>query len=175
MTRGFDTQSFTITVTSLDSPLKNTLTVTDCFNQKGKEKLSAKDKVPVVLASDDERLETEPRSYTCYRFSDPSIPEGAAVVSVVVFIEHFEDPSFTKGKLAWSIGTGWPTRPEVWAAIEAPVRQGQGSEATDSWNVTSAVETAEKINSFQFQVQNNDTAGPRKTSVDYIYAVVEWY
>jgi len=174
-TRAVDTQSFTITVTSLDSPLKNTLTVTDCFYQKGKEKLSAKDKVPVVQTNDDDRLETEPRSYTCYRFSDPSIPEGAAVVSVVVFVEHFEDPSFTKGKLAWSVGTGWPTRPEVWAAIEAPIRQGHGSEATDSWDVTSAVETAEKVNSFQFQVQNNDTAGPRKTSVDFIYAVVEWY
>jgi len=97
-TRAVDTQSFTITVTSLDSPLKNTLTVTDCFYQKGKEKLSAKDKVPVVQTNDDDRLETEPRSYTCYRFSDPSIPEGAAVVSVVVFVEHFEDPSFTKGK-----------------------------------------------------------------------------
>ena len=174
-TRAMDTQSFTITVTSLDSPLKNTLTVTDCFYQKGKEKLSAKDKVPVVQTNDDDRLETEPRSYTCYRFSDPSIPEGAAVVSVVVFVEHFEDPSFTKGKLVWSVGTGWPTRPEVWAAIEAPIRQGHGSEATDSWDVTSAVETAEKVNSFQFQVQNNDTAGPRKTSVDFIYAVVEWY
>jgi VCBS repeat-containing protein len=174
-TQAMDTQSFTITVTSLDSPLKNTLTVKDCFNQKGKEKLSAKDKIPVVLASDNERLEIEPRSYTCYRFSDPSIPEGAAIVSVVVFIEHFEDPLFTKGKLAWSVGTNWPTRPEVWAAIEAPVRQGQGSEATDSWDVTSAVETAEKINSFQFQIQNNDAAGPRKTSVDFIYAVVEWY
>jgi len=174
-TRGSDTQTFTITVTSLDSPLKNTLTVTDCFNQKGKDKLSAKDKIPVVQASDNERLETEPRSYTCYGFSDPSIPEGAKIVSVVVFVEHFEDPSFTQGKLAWSIGTGWPSRPAVWASIEAPVRQGQGSEATDSWDATSAVETAEKVNSFQFQVQNNDAAGPRKTSVDYIYAVVKWY
>ena len=174
-TRAMDTQSFTITVTSLDSPLKNTLTVTDCFNQKGKDKLSAKDKIPVVLASDNERLETEPRSYTCYGFSDPSIPGGATIISVVVFVEHFEDPSFTQGKLAWSVGTGWPARPEVWAAIEAPVRRGQSGEATDSWDVTSAVETAEKINSFQFQVQNNDTAGPRKTSVDFIYVVVEWY
>ena len=174
-TRGSDTQTFTITVTSLDSPLKNTLTVTDCFNQKGKDKLSAKDKIPVVQASDNERLETEPRSYTCYGFSDPSIPEGAKIISVVVFVEHFEDPSFTQGKLAWSIGTGWPSRPAVWASIEAPVRQGQGSEATDSWDATSAVETAEKVNSFQFQVQNNDAAGPRKTSVDYIYAVVKWY
>jgi hypothetical protein len=170
-----DTQSFKITVTSLDSPLKNSLAVTDCFNMKGKEKLSAKDRIPAIHKSDDDRLETGPLSYTCYRFSDPSIPEGAAIVSVVVYIEHFEDPSFTKGRLTWSVGKGWPSKPEVWASIEAPVRPGQGNEATDSWDVTSAVDTAEKVNSFQVQVQNNDAAGPRKTSVDNIYAVVEWY
>ena len=174
-TRAMDTQSFTITVTSLDSPLKNTLTVTDCFHQKGKEKLSAKDKIPVALTSDNEWLETGPNSYTCYRFSNPSIPDGAVIVSVIVFIEHFEDTSFTKGKLVWSIGTGWPSRPEAWASIEAPVRHGQGREATDSWDVTSAVDTVEKVNSFHVQIQNNDAVGPRKTSVDYIYAVVEWY
>jgi len=174
-TRGSDTQSFTLTVTSLEAPLKNTLTVTDCFNRKGKEKLSVKDKIPVVQRSDDGRLETEPRSYTCYGFSTPSIPEGATIISVVVFVEHFEDTSFTKGKLEWSVGTGWPTRPSVWASIEAPVRQGQSGEATDSWDVTSAVQTADKVNSFQFQVQNNETAGAKNTSVDYIYTVVEWY
>ncbi|MHC4207766.1 MAG: hypothetical protein ACYSTT_24185, partial [Planctomycetota bacterium] len=85
------------------------------------------------------------------------------------------DQSFAKGKLNWSVGTGWSSRPEVWASIEAPVRQGHDNEATDSWDVTSAVDTAEKVNSLQVQVQNNDAAGPRKTSVDYIYAVVEWY
>jgi len=174
-TRAMDTQSFTITVASLDSPLKNTLTVTDCFNYKVKEKLSAKDKIPVIQTSDDDRLQTEPHSYTCYRFSNPSIPDGAVVVSVVVFVEHFEDPSFTSGKLAWSVGTGWPSKPVVWAAIEAPVRQGPSSEVIDSWDVTSAVETAEKINSLEFQIQNNETIGQKKTSVDYIYAVVEWY
>lgn len=174
-TRAMDTQSFTITVASLDSPLKNTLTVTDCFNYKSKEKLSAKDKIPVIQTSDDDRLQTEPHSYTCYRFSNPSIPDGAVVVSVVVFVEHFEDPSFTSGKLAWSVGTGWPSKPVVWAAIEAPVRQGPSSEVIDSWDVTSAVETAEKINSLEFQIQNNETIGQKKTSVDYIYAVVEWY
>ena len=173
--RGIDNQSFTITVASLDSPLKDTLTVMDCFNQKGKEKVSAKDKIPEIQTSDDERLETEPRSYTCYRFNNPSIPEGASIVSIVVFIEHCEDPSFTKGKLTWSVGTGWPSRPAVWASIEAPIRKGQSGEATDSWDVTSAVQTAEKANSLQFQVGNNENAGARKTSVDCIYAVVEWY
>jgi hypothetical protein len=55
------------------------------------------------------------------------------------------------------------------------VRQGQSNEATDSWDVTSSVETAEKANSLQLQVKNDDTTGRRKTAVDYIYAVVEWY
>ena len=170
-----DTQEFTVTVTSLDSPLTNTLTVTDCFNWKGNEKSSAKDKIPVVRTSDDERLKTDPRSYTCYVFSDPSIPEEAAIKSVVVFIEHVEDPSFAKGKLVWSVGTGWPAKPAVWASIEAPVRQEQSSDITDSWDVTSAVETPEKANSFQLQIRNNDAAGTRKTAVDYVSVVVKWY
>jgi len=173
--RGVDTQSFTIKVASLDSPLKNTLAVTDCFNQKGKEKLSAKDRIPAVLTSDDKRLETQPLSYTCYRFTNPLIPHEAAIVSVIVIIEHFEDPSFTKGKLTWSVGTGWPSRPEIWASIEAPVRQGDNSEATDSWDITSIANTADKVNSIQVQVLNNEAVGQRKTSIDYIYAVVEWY
>ena len=169
------THAFKLTVTSLSSPLTTTLTVADCFGQKGAEKLSAKDKVPVVATSDNNRLETEPRSNTCYDFCDASIPKGAAVKSVVVYVEHFEDPQFPPGRLEWSTGTGWPAKPVVWASIEAPVRQGEGKEAMDSWDVTSAVETPEKANSLQLQIRNNDTAGSRKTSVDYIYAVVEWY
>ena len=173
--RASDAQSFTITVTSLSSPLTTTLTVADCFSQKGKEKLSAKDKIPVVQASDNNRLETEPYSNTCYDFCDGSIPDGAAIKAVVVYVEHFEDPQFAQGKLEWAVGTGWPAKPAVWASIAAPVRLGEGKEATDSWDVTSAVQTAQKANSLQLQVQNNDTAARRKTSVDYVYAVVEWY
>lgn len=173
--RAFDTQSFTITVTSLSSPLTTTLTVADCFGLKGTEKLSAKDRVPVVQASDNNRLETEPRSGTCYDFCDGSIPDGASIKSVVVYVEHFEDSEFPGGKLEWAVGTGWPAKPVVWTSIAAPVRPGQIREAMDSWDVTSAVETAAKANVLQLQVQNNDAAGMRKTSVDYVYAVVKWY
>jgi hypothetical protein len=90
-------------------------------------------------------------------------------------VEHFEEQQFRHGKLQWRVGTGWPEKPAVWASIEAPVRQGQGSEATDSWDVTSSVETPEKVNSLQLQVQNDDIGTGRRTSVDYIYAVVQWY
>lgn len=173
--RAFDMQSFTITVTSLSSPLTTTLTVADCFSQKDKEKLSAKDKIPVVQASDNNRLETEPRSNTCYGFCDASIPDGASIKSVVVYVEHFEDPAFPGEKLEWAVGTGWPAKPAVWASIAAPVRPGQIREAMDSWDITSAVDTAAKANALQLQVQNNDAAGMRKTYVDYVYAVVQWY
>ncbi len=173
--RASDTQSFTVTVTSLSSPLITTLTVADCFSLKGTEKLSAKDKVPIVQASDNSRLETEPRSSTCYDFCDGSIPDGASIKSVVVHVEHSEDSEFAGGKLSWAVGTGWPAKPVVWASIAAPVRPGQAREATDSWDVTSAVETVAKANALQLLVQNNDAGGMRKTFVDYVYAVVEWY
>jgi len=154
--------------------LKSTLNVVDCFTQKGKDRISMKDKVPAAQTSDNKWLETAPVSYTCYELNDASIPSGASIISVVVYIEHFEDEQFRNGKLEWAVGTGWPAKPAVWAAIEAPVRQGRSSEATDSWDVTSAVETPEKANSLQFRIGNN-TSGEAKTSIDHLYAVIEWY
>jgi hypothetical protein len=54
------------------------------------------------------------------------------------------------------------------------VYEGEPNEATDLWDVTSLVDTPEKVNSLQLQVRNNDDVAKRKTLVDYIYAVVEW-
>jgi len=170
-----DTQSFALTVTSLKSPLTTTLTVADCFSRAGEERLSLKDKIGVVQAGDDHRLETGPRSETCYDLCDAAIPDGAAIKSVVVYIEHFEDARFPPGKLEWVAGTGWPDEPVVWASVAAPIRPGDAAEAMDSWDVTSAVATAEKANSLQVQVRNTDTSSQRRTSVDHMYAVVEWY
>jgi len=172
--RACDTQSFKLTVTSLDSPLTTTLTVANCFNQVGKEALSARDKVTAVEAGDDKRVETAPRSYTCYEFEDAGIPAGASIISITVHIEHFEEPAFGDGRLKWALGTGWPGKPVVWASIDAPVREGANNEARDSWDVTSSVDTPEKVNSLNLQVVNNAEAG-RKTSVDMVYAVVKWY
>jgi len=170
-----DTQSFSITVTSLSSPLTNTLTVADCYDQRSEKKLSTDGKIAVVQASDNDRLETEPSSYICYEFCDPSIPEGAAVKSVVFYVEHFEEERFPDGQLQWCVGTGWPAKPVVWVSTNAPVRIGKVNEATDLWDVTSYVNTPEKVNSIQLQVKNNNNAAKAKTSVNYIYAVIEWY
>jgi hypothetical protein len=172
--RACDTQSFTLTVASLSSPLTSTLNVVNCFHQIGKETVSARDKIDVVEASDDRHVETAPRSYTCYEFDDPSIPAGASIVSVIVCVEHFEDESFGNGKLKWALGTGWPEDPLVWISTIAPVHNGSNNEARDSWDVTSSVDAPWKANSLSLQVLND--AGPdKKTLVDMVSAVVKWY
>ena len=168
-----DTQSSTITVNPAP-PKIATLTVLDGYNQKNKKTLSADGKTNIVQYSDDERWETGFGSYTSYDFSDASIPAGVAITSVVVFVEHFEEERFAQGKLEWAVGTGWPTKPVVWAVINAPVHEGQSHEAIDAWDVTNIVDTREKINSLQLQVKNNNNVINRKTLIDYVYVVVEW-
>ena len=168
-----DTQSFTITVNPAP-PKIATLTVLDGYNQRNRKTLSAEGKVNLVQSSDNNRWGTNFGSYISYDFSDLSIPTDATITSVVVFVEHFEEEGFAKGKLEWAVGTGWPTKPVVWAALNAPVHEGESNEAVDSWDVTSVVDTREKINSLQLQVKNNDTVANRKTLIDYTYVVVEW-
>jgi hypothetical protein len=168
-----DTQSFTITVNPAP-PKIATLTVLDGYNQRNRKTLSADGKINLVQSSDNNRWGTNFGSYISYDFSDLSIPTDATITSVVVFVEHFEEEGFAKGKLKWAVGTGWPTKPVVWAALNAPVHEGESNEAVDSWDVTSVVDTREKINSLQLQVENNDTVAHRKTLIDYTYVVVEW-
>jgi hypothetical protein len=166
------TQSFTITVKP--TPYKVTkLGVSNGYNQRSRRTLSAEGKVKLVQASDNNRLETNFGSFISYDFSDMSIPPNTLIRSVVVYIEHFEEERFGQGKLEWSIGKGWPFRRAVWASIKAPVYIGQSNEAVDSWDITSLVDTNEKINLLQLEVKNNNSNFFKsKTLIDYIYVVV---
>ena len=172
-----NTQPFTITVGPESTPATTGTSTTDDSDQTGKtgkKILSVEAKSDVVQTSNDNRQETNSGSYTSYNFSDVSIPEGAAIASVVVYVEHFEQKQFPEGKLYWAAGTNWPSKPIVWASINAPVNEGEPNEATDLWDLTSFVDTPEKVNSLQLQVKNNDDVTKKKTLVDYIYVVVEW-
>ncbi|MBW7990264.1 MAG: tandem-95 repeat protein [Planctomycetes bacterium] len=170
-----NTQPFTINVSLADIPVEVApSSETEKPAETGRKILSVADKSIVVQASDNHRRETDSGLYTSYDFSNVYIPEGAKISSVVVYVEHFEQEEFPEGKLQWTAGTGWPDNPMVWASINAPVYSGETNESTDLWDVTSFVDTPEKVNSLQFRVKNNDDVAKRKTSVDYIYAVVEW-
>ncbi len=172
-TPALDTQSFTIKVNP-PPPKIAKLTVIDGFDQRTRKTLSAEGKANLVQSSDNNRLPALYCSYVSYDFSDVSIPADAAIKSVVVRVEHFEEDGYAQGKLDWAIGTGWPTKPAVWATLNAPVHEEEHHEGVDSWDVTGAVDTREKINSLQLQVKNNDKIAKRKTFTDYVYVLVEW-
>jgi hypothetical protein len=170
-----DVQSFSVIVASLSSPLITPLTVEDGYDAVKDKKLSEENKLYFVLSSDNKFIETGAHSSIFFDFSDASIPEGGEIISVVVFVEHFEDEQFPFGKLQWNIGSGWPDEPVVWKSINAPVRDGQRNKSTDSWDITSIVNTSEKVDRLQFQIANNSNIAGRKTSLDYIYIIVRWY
>jgi len=170
-----ETQSFTITASLPSTPVITAFTIADDSKQKVKIILSLAGKSDVVQAGDDSRGEIDSGLYTSYDFSDISIPAGAEIVSVVVYVEHFEQKGFPDGKLQWTAGTDWPSNPVVWASMNAPVHEGELNETTDLWDVTSFVDAPEKVNSLQLQIKNNNEIVKRKTLVDYIYVVVEWY
>ncbi|MBW7991451.1 MAG: hypothetical protein FVQ84_15765 [Planctomycetes bacterium] len=129
----------------------------------------------VVQSSDNNRWKTNVGSYMSYEFSDVTIGGNASIKSVVLFVEHFEEERFSEGKLEWAIGTGWPGKHVVWAAMKAPVHEGESNEAVDAWDITSVVNTCEKINSLQLRIKNNNNVANGKTFVDYAYVVIEYH
>jgi hypothetical protein len=169
-----DTQSFKITVASLDSPLTSELMVEEFYLNNTKSE-SSKSKIAIFQESDDQQYKIDAGSYVSFDFSDASIPAGAKIASIVLYIEHYESSYFPVGRSQWEIGTGWPKSEKVWASIKAPVREEQSNEATDSWDITSIVDTSEKIDSFQLQIKNNSKMAGKSTFVDNIYAIVHWY
>ena len=58
--------------------------------------------------------------------------------------------------------------------MDAPVHQEAQNEVVDSWDITSFVNSAEKINVLQLQVKNADSGTKKRTFVDHVYAIVEW-
>jgi len=56
-----------------------------------------------------------------------------------------------------------------------PINSEEDNEAEYSWNVDSWVSTPSNVNDMEFCVKNNDNIKEKKTKVNYIYAVVEWY
>jgi len=164
-----DTQAFEVIV----NPSRR-LVASQVFRRGAGKEFSPLDNISIVRDSDDNRLPTVPGSITLYEFSDVFLLADAEIQSVVVCVEHFEQQSFPHGKLQWSIGQGWPDNPEVWVSINAPIREGERTEAVDSWDVTSLVDTPAKLRSLQLCVQNDDEAGRRNAFVDNAYVVVEW-
>jgi hypothetical protein len=155
-------------------PKAATLTVADAYDHNARRRLSADGRIEAIKASDDKRIECGYGSTISYDFSEVSLPPGAKIAKVMLYVEHYEDEGFPLGKLKWEVGKGWPDKPTVWFTGNARINNGKGKEATDSWDITSFGNTAEKVNALQLRIQNTDSISGRKTFVNHIRMLVEW-
>ncbi len=169
-----DAQSFAIMVDQMGMTRKAMLTIEKALGHHDPIELLATGGAGLLAESDNDRWETVTGATATFEFSDVNISSGAKIVSVVLYIEHNEDSGFAAGKLIWKVGTGWPDKPVEWVSIKAPLRDTARWEAVDSWDVTSFVDTAAKVNAMQFRVENLSTTGNKRASMDQIYAIVEW-
>ncbi len=162
-------QSFDVTV-GPRTPEKTILTVSGGYDQSSQKKLSAGD-LQRIQAADDEACQIPGGAFTVFDFSKVSIPEGAKISSVVLYVRHFEESQFGSGKLEWKVGTGWPASPSSWVSLTPSVYDGQRNKGTVAWDLNGLASTPERINSIQVQVKNN---GQKATFVDRVYVVVLW-
>ena len=165
------TQSFTIEVVPTPSKL-TTLTVTDGYDQNGRSVFSSNQDVNLVMTSDNKYLEIKPNSYVAFDLSNLVLPADTKIVSLAVFVEHYEQESFPKGFEKWTLGEGWPGTPDIWFTIDAPVHEGKINDSVDSWDAASFIETPRKLNNLQLQIKNDDSMS--SIFVDYIYVLAQW-
>lgn len=128
----------------------------------------------MLQTSDDSVLEIPAASYTTLMFSNNAIPAEATVLRACVYVEHFENADFPAGKLQWTLGTGWPEEPVRWATINAPERSGKRYKAVDAWDVTTLIDSLERINAAELQIANSCDNTEMKTFIDHVYVTVEW-
>jgi subtilisin family serine protease len=170
---GGATDSDSAIVTILPKPPESvTLGIDDGYDEKSQRTLGELGVTSQVQSSDNIRWMTDNGFYTSYAFSDFSLPSGATIESVVISVEHYEDGGFKGGNLIWSVGTGWPSEPDVWGTLTAPLRVGKNVEGVNSWDVTSIIATTGNLDAMEFAVQNND--GRKNAYVDHLYAVVQF-
>lgn len=168
-----DVQQFEISVKPTP-PKRATVAVVDGYDHSTRRRLSETGKIESIKASDDKRIEMGFGSTISYDFAKLTIPPGAKVASVTLYIEHYEEEQFGTGKLQWELGEGWPDTPTVWFTMNAPLRKGEANEATDAWDVTSFANTPENVDALQLRIKNVDNVSRKKAFVDYIYLDVEW-
>jgi predicted phosphodiesterase len=158
------------TTNSGTTPYSQNIVVTDGWDSKNGKTFQDDGKVYVFTSSDDDCWDIEKNEYSSFEFSDISFGAGALITGVTVYCEHYEDSGFSSGNLEWNVGTGWPGGPTTWGTnTSVPTHD---NDQTDSWDVTSYVNSTTRVNDLEFRIKNNDN--DEKTKPDYIYVTVEW-
>ncbi|MCK5566028.1 MAG: PASTA domain-containing protein, partial [Planctomycetes bacterium] len=153
------------------TPQSQTIVVTDGWDSKNDKSFSDDGKVYIFTSSDDQRWDLEKGGYwSSFEFSNISFGAGAAITSVTVYCEHQEESGFGSGNIEWNVGTNWPNSPTTWGTDTSIPNH--TDDVTDSWDVTSYVNSTTRVNDLEFRIKNNDN--DKKIKPDYIYVVVEW-
>lgn len=148
-----------------------TLPVVDGWDNKTWKMLSQEGGVAPVLASDSSRWDVPAGSYNAYWFSQGKVPAGAKIQSVKVSILHYEDDKISNNAITWQVGNGPLDSFTVLASRLAPILKSASREGWTEWDVTSAVNTIDKLNALTLKVRNDATNG-RVTKLNQIYVTV---
>ncbi len=160
----------TPTPTPTPPPQTVTLAVTDGFDLKANKTLSQAKTLSDVQAADTKYLTVDAGFFTSFQFQQ-TVPSTATILSVKVFVRHYEDPGIGFAPVAWEVGGGSLTNPTITFNRIAPVLVGKANEATQEWDVTGAINTAAKVNDLKLVVRNTD-GQKEETFLNFVYVVV---
>ena len=152
-------------------PQTVTLQVTDGWDESLQKLLSDDGKVYVVQTSDDDRWTVSTGSFTSFEF-DQNVPAGSIIQSVKVYVEHHEEGGITPNSIVWEVGTGSLQSPTVLGSTNPTILEGEESEATVEWDVTTWIDTPGKANDLKVVVRNNDSS--KKSMIDHVYVEVTY-
>ena len=166
----------TITVTAAGAQTL-TLNVVEGWNSKDGANLSTEGSLAKTQTSDDDwwlldTSGTTPAYFLSLEF-DQTVPAGATISSVKVYIDHYEEDGFQDNELTWVAGGGTLSSPSTLGTTTPTVLAGSGNEAVVEWDVTSSIDTVAEANDLKVKITNDSTVG-KKTYIDHVYVVVEY-
>ena len=141
----------------------------DGWDSKNQKTLVQDGKLSMLHGSDNKWMEIEGNQFLTVEF-EPSLPADAVIQSAVLRIEHHEEAGFSTGALVWQVGGGTLANPTPWLSVNPSTL---GSEAVETWDVTSVVTTAQHANQLKFAVLNRDPSG-KKVKIDQVSHVINY-
>ena len=157
-------------------PTNLTLNPTDGWDEKNAVGLVADGSFALISSSDNTYFLVDtpggtPGYFMSVQF-DQTVPTGATVNSVNVYIEHYEDNGFKAGEVTWEVGTGSVSSPTVLGSTIPTVLNSSG-EAVVAWDVSTIIDTVAEANDMKVKIVNNSTNG-KKVYIDHVYVVVNY-
>ena len=111
-----------------------TLNPTDGWDSKDEATLITQGTLERIQSSNDDWLEVDVPNYFVSLEFNQTVPNGATIISVKVYIEHHEEEDFPAGDLSWEVGTGSLSSPTVLGGTTPTIIEEQGNEAVIEWD-----------------------------------------